>query len=92
MAGIIHALTCGGKWTKNGRKVYGVQQFKCSKCGRLENRKVKPCFMFHQYKWDKRNAKGILTCKLCGKKKDTRSADQILIDTRAKRQRTRNNA
>ncbi len=71
-----HSISCSGKVRKYGRKHDGIQQYRCTKCGRVENRKVRPCLFWHQWKWDRRMARGILKCKICGAVKDTRSEEQ----------------
>jgi len=45
------AGTCPGKMVKYRSASEGYQQYKCGRCGKVERRKVRPCFLFHS--WEK---------------------------------------
>jgi len=64
---------CPGKWRNVGRKKLGMQQQKCTRCGRLRQHKVGRCFIFHD--WHDRgranHGKQAQRCEKCG---DTRTA------------------
>jgi hypothetical protein len=58
------------RWRKYGRRRNGRQQWRCTRCGRLKNRRVWLCN--HRWKWDRRMAAGTLKCKKCGRVKVNR--------------------
>lgn len=64
---------CSHKWKKYGRKRDGIQQQKCTKCGRLRNRKVYQwACMPHQWRLDRRTRPPKVRCKKCGAEKEAR--------------------
>lgn len=46
----LFAGSCPGKWQKYGRAHDGIQQQRCSRCGKVRNRKVRACFLLHDWK------------------------------------------
>lgn len=42
--------TCSGNFAKYGKPNDGWQQLKCSRCGKLEQKRVSKCWFLHDYK------------------------------------------
>lgn len=64
---------CSHKWRKYKGKHDGIQQWKCTKCSRLRNRKVRPClFNTHRFRLDRRMKPPALRCKKCGITREAR--------------------
>jgi hypothetical protein len=66
---------CPGNWASYGRVKDGVQQLKCSKCGRLSEKKMSRCWFFHDWKNKGRARDGYQnqTCNRCGHKRVTQA-------------------
>lgn len=56
----------GHSFKKYGRKKDGYQQFRCTKCGYVKQKQVRPCLLGHRWKRDRRMAKGVIKCRVCG--------------------------
>jgi hypothetical protein len=65
--------TCPGNLKKSGRPRDGQQTFKCGRCGLLKQKRVRPCFLFHDYQNSGKVDHGGQKQK-CAKCGDTRKA------------------
>jgi hypothetical protein len=62
---------CSHVWRNYGRKHYGTQQQRCSKCGTLKNKRVRRCFLNrHRWKLDRRRRGRVFVCRKCGISQD----------------------
>jgi hypothetical protein len=60
--------TCPGKWVNSGKPNKGTQQQRCSKCGRVRNRRVRRCWFFHDMRDTGQPRYGVQKqkCQKCG--------------------------
>lgn len=68
---------CTHNWRKYYRPHNGVQQWRCTRCGKLKNRKVSPwaqVFCVHKWRLDRRMKPPKLRCKKCSKIKEAQRA------------------
>jgi hypothetical protein len=69
--GFLHKK-CPGNFKKYQKRKEGWQQYKCSRCGQLQRKKVAECwFGLHTYPMHRPRKNGTVNvrCKTCGKLK-----------------------
>jgi hypothetical protein len=60
--------TCNGTWKNYGRPHDGMQQQRCTRCGRVRNKRVRSCWFNHDWRKSGRakNGEQNLVCRRCG--------------------------
>jgi len=64
----IFAGTCPGNFTNYRKPHEGIQQQKCGRCGQIRQKRVRKCFMFHDYQPKGKAKHGVQKekCARCG--------------------------
>jgi ribosomal protein S27AE len=73
--------TCSGRWVNHRKPHEGIQQQKCGKCGRIREIRVRPCFLFHDFR---KKGKAVFgeqkrACARCGQERMTKARPCFLF-------------
>lgn len=73
--------TCHGRWLDHGKPCEGVLHQRCSACGKLRTRQVRPCLFFHRWKNRGRREYGVQrqTCRRCGTGREVQARPCLLF-------------